>query len=66
MKRRTEQELEQTLSRISGGNILDVATGRGEFIGFLQHLLKDYNSITGIDSSEKSIKWSTEKNEERT
>ncbi|MCP4418203.1 MAG: class I SAM-dependent methyltransferase, partial [Chloroflexi bacterium] len=41
--------LEQTLSDISGGQVLDIATSRGGFVGQLKAHLKDYASIIGID-----------------
>ena len=37
------------LGSVSGGRILDVATGRGEFIDTLMKTLKDYDSFVGID-----------------
>ncbi len=39
------------LGAISGGRVLDVATGRGGFIHFLLDGLKDYTEITGIDAN---------------
>jgi ubiquinone/menaquinone biosynthesis C-methylase UbiE len=41
--------------QLSGGRILDVGTGRGDFISTFTELFKDYTEIIGIDSSEKSI-----------
>jgi len=41
------------LGHISGGRILDVATGSGGFIHFLLEGLKDYTEIIGIDTSER-------------
>ncbi|MCP4417575.1 MAG: class I SAM-dependent methyltransferase [Chloroflexi bacterium] len=40
---------EQALSNISGGQILDIATSRGGFVGRLKEHLKSYTSIIGID-----------------
>ena len=37
---------------ISGGKVLDVATGSGGFIHFLVEGLKDYEKIIGIDTKE--------------
>jgi ubiquinone/menaquinone biosynthesis C-methylase UbiE len=48
-------EVEEALNQISGGRVLDVATGRGNFIHVLREHLKDYTDITGIDSSEKAL-----------
>jgi ubiquinone/menaquinone biosynthesis C-methylase UbiE len=46
---------EETLSRLIGGRVLDVATGSGGFITFLTENLKEYTDITGIDSSERPL-----------
>jgi SAM-dependent methyltransferase len=43
------------LKRISGGRVLDVATGDGGFIRTLRQTLRDYDSFVGIDSSKKEI-----------
>ena len=40
---------EKILSNISGGEVLDIATSRGGFVGQLQEHLKNYTSIIGID-----------------
>jgi len=47
----TPQEI---LGHISGGRILDVATGNGGFIHFLLDGLKDYTEIIGIDIKERA------------
>ena len=39
---------------ISGGRLLDVATGSGSFIPFLMEGLKDYDEIIGIDTNERA------------
>ncbi len=41
--------LEQVLSEIDGGKVLDVATGDGEFVELLVRHLRSYSSITGVD-----------------
>jgi len=41
------------LGQISGGRVLDVATGNGGFIHFLLEGLKDYNEIIGVDNNER-------------
>ena len=46
---------EQALGRLSAGNVLDVATGRGGFISFLLENFADYKKITGIDTSVSSL-----------
>jgi len=43
------------LRSISGGKVLDVATGNGEFIDTLMKALKDYDSFVGIDNSKKEV-----------
>jgi SAM-dependent methyltransferase len=48
---KTPQDL---LGHLPGGKVLDVATGPGGFIHFLQEGLKNYESITGIDTSERA------------
>jgi SAM-dependent methyltransferase len=44
--------LGQALSTVSGGRVLDVATGEGQFIRSLVAHLLDYQDITGIDTVE--------------
>jgi len=44
------------LKEISGGKILDVGTGHGEFIGFLKQALKSFDSFIGIDLNEEELK----------
>ncbi len=46
---------EDALSKLSGGYVLDVATGGGGFINFLTENLKNYLEITGIDCNEKPL-----------
>ncbi|MCP4424181.1 MAG: class I SAM-dependent methyltransferase [Chloroflexi bacterium] len=41
--------IEQTLSAISGGQVLDIATSKGGFVGQLKEHLHNYTSIIGID-----------------
>ena len=45
-------EFNQALGGISGGRVLDVATGEGEFIKALVRNLKSYVEIIGIDTIE--------------
>ena len=52
------EKLIKKLGLISGGKILDVASGRGEFIGILMQVLKDYEKFIGIDFSDKTVKFS--------
>lgn len=42
------------LGQISGGRVLDVATGTGGFIHFLREGLHDYAEIIGVDSNESA------------
>jgi ubiquinone/menaquinone biosynthesis C-methylase UbiE len=46
----------QALAAIAGGTVLDVATGRGGFIGTLKRCLQSYTEIVGIDVSERFLK----------
>jgi ubiquinone/menaquinone biosynthesis C-methylase UbiE len=48
-------EIGKRLRGISGGRILDVATGSGDFINTLMKMLKDYDSFIGIDTSVKDL-----------
>jgi len=43
------------LGSISGGKILDIATGSGDFINILMKTLKNYDSFVGIDISKKDL-----------
>lgn len=48
-------KIAESLKRISGGNLLDAATGDGDFIQVLMTTLKEYESVIGIDRSQKEI-----------
>jgi len=48
-------EIAKKMKTISGGNVLDVASGKGDFIAFLIDALKDYESFTGIDLDKKEM-----------
>ena len=43
------------LGSVSGGKVLDVATGDGGFIDTLTKALKDYDSFIGIDNSREQV-----------
>ena len=43
------------LGSISGGKVLDIATGKGDFISVLMKTLKDYDSFVGIDISREDL-----------
>ena len=43
-------KIAKRLGSVSGGRVLDVATGQGGFIDTLINTLKDYESFTGIDN----------------
>jgi len=45
-------EAKDLIGHVSGGKVLDVATGNGGFIHFLMEGLKDYEEIIGIDTKE--------------
>lgn len=49
------QKLEERLKTIDGGVILDVATGKGEFLHSLMESLKSYEKAVAIDTSERAI-----------
>lgn len=61
MERLTMQQLENDLKNISGGTILDVGTGQGEFINLLINSLGGYEKIIGIDTQEKHLNAAAEK-----
>jgi len=48
-------EMRAKLGSISGGKVLDIATGSGDFINVLMKTLKDYDSFVGIDISKKDL-----------
>jgi len=48
-------ELEQILTDIDGGKVLDAATGDGEFVAVLVDNLRSFTSITGIDVDENLL-----------
>jgi ubiquinone/menaquinone biosynthesis C-methylase UbiE len=48
-------EMRTKLGSISGGKVLDTATGKGDFITILMKNLKNYDSFVGIDISEKDL-----------
>ena len=50
------KKLEKKLSEIVGGNVLDVATGSGEFIQLIKSF-KSFDKITAIDTEEKFGKY---------
>ena len=45
-------DTKELIGHISGGKVLDVATGNGGFIHFLLEGLQDYEEILGIDTKE--------------
>ena len=45
-------EAKELIGQVSGGRVLDVATGNGGFIHFLLEGLQDYEEILGIDTKE--------------
>jgi ubiquinone/menaquinone biosynthesis C-methylase UbiE len=49
------RKIAERLRRISGGALLDVATGDGDFIQVMMATLKDWETVTGIDRSPKEI-----------
>lgn len=51
----------QKFGTYSGGKVLDVATGKGEFIEMLKEYLLDYTEITGIDLAERALELASER-----
>jgi len=51
------EKLEIRLKEISGGKVLDVVTGSGQFIQFLMEALKGYHDFVGIDVHEKALEY---------
>ncbi|MFW9852713.1 MAG: class I SAM-dependent methyltransferase [Candidatus Thorarchaeota archaeon] len=49
------EKIIKRLKEIPGGKILDVGTGRGDFIEFLHKALKNHESSMGIDISKKEL-----------
>ena len=48
-------EIRAKLGSVSGGKVLDVATGTGDFIHTLMKALKDFRCFVGIDVLEKDL-----------
>lgn len=48
-------EIRAKLGSVSGGKVLDVATGTGDFIQTLMKLLKDFDCFVGIDVQQKDL-----------
>ena len=48
-------EIRKRLQEISGGKVLDVATGSGNLIEALMKMLKNYDRFIGIEISEKEL-----------
>jgi len=57
----SHERIEEYFRNISGGRVLDVATGAGSFVGFLRDTLKDYSEIIGVDVSRKGFAAAREK-----
>lgn len=47
--------LKEIFQGVSGGKILDVGTGIGDFVDILQECLSDYSEIVGIDTGEAAL-----------
>ncbi len=50
-----DDPVEEVLSTICAGRILDVATGSGGFITFLLDNIRDFTEITGIDLNQRPL-----------
>ncbi len=55
MKTTDMEKLEERLKGISAGKILDVATGRGEFIAMMMPSLGGYKRFVAIDSEKRAV-----------
>lgn len=53
--------IKDKLSKLHGGQVLDVGTGRGDFIKLLSENLNGYHKIIGIDSHEEILNATKEK-----
>lgn len=49
------KDIYSKLALIDAGQVLDAATGRGEFINIIKSNFKSYSQIIGIDNSDKSV-----------
>jgi SAM-dependent methyltransferase len=58
-------EIRAKLGSISGGKVLDVATGSGDFIDTLMKALKNYDCFVGIDISRKDLESAEKRFRER-
>jgi ubiquinone/menaquinone biosynthesis C-methylase UbiE len=57
----SNDRIEAYFREISGGRVLDVATGAGSFVEFLKDTLKNYSEIIGVDVSGKGFGVAQEK-----
>jgi ubiquinone/menaquinone biosynthesis C-methylase UbiE len=48
-------EIRSKLGTVSGGKVLDVATGSGDFIDILMKTMNDYDCFVGVDISKKDL-----------
>ncbi|RKZ08276.1 hypothetical protein DRQ25_09480 [Candidatus Fermentibacteria bacterium] len=60
MKIRSKDLLEKKLKRIEAPMVLDVATGSGNFAGYLRTEYEGIGTITGIDVSPNGLERSRE------
>lgn len=49
------RKISSQLKQVSGGRILDIATGDGDFIKMLLNALKDFESVIGVDISKDQL-----------
>lgn len=49
--------LKANLRGVMAGNVLDVATGRGEFVQILLGCLSSFESITAVDNSDRAVEF---------
>lgn len=58
-------EIGKKLQGLSGGRILDIATGSGDFIDTLMKMLKNYDCFVGIEISGKDLEFAEKRFEGR-
>ena len=58
-------EIRARLGSISGGKVLDVGTGSGDFVDTLMKALKNYDCFVGIDISKKDLESAEKRFRER-
>jgi SAM-dependent methyltransferase len=58
-------QIAEVLGSVSGGDVMDVGTGRGDLVVMLSEFLEDYSTFTGIDLDEEKLEKARENLEGR-